>query len=642
MMTLAARMLRHRPGSFAATLLALTMGALILTAMGVLVESGLRHHPQPVRYAAADLVVARPDTTFTSREFDGSRHESTVALPEGGTVPAALAGQIRDLPGVASVAVDENIPVNGSASGRGWSSAALTPYRLVAGRGPDAADEVVLDVAAAGGAQPGARVQLLIGGRLRPYTVAGVANGSGTAAAFFTDAHAAALAPHRGAVTAIGVRAAPGTDLGDLRARIERLAGDAKVLTRADSGLAESSADRAAASLLIQIGGSFGGYVVLLIVFVVAATVGLSVRHRRRDLALVRAVAATPGQVRRMIMAEAALVSVGAGVIGVPAGLAAARRLTGELTGRGFLPESFPMAPGLLAAPAAFVVVLVSAVLAGLLAARRVARIRPAEALGEVAVEPTGGGRVRLVGGLVTLAAAVSSAVASVGMSGQAAMGAALGMLYLFVLAVAMLAPWVNRAATRLLDPVLRAVFGTSGYLATANLRANARGTATVLTSLVLAVGFGGSVWFLQNNLERRAVAESRSGLLATRALVAPAGLPGSAVAELREIPGVRATPVRHTSVVVTLMGDGETVAARAVDPGSLTSALDLGVVEGDLAICGRAPSPRPGRRPRCSAGISATTWRCGSATAPPCGCGSWRSISAGSASGTWCCRVRR
>jgi putative ABC transport system permease protein len=585
MTSLAARMLRHRPGSAVATLLALALGALILTAMGILVESGLRYHPAPARYAAADLVVANPDTTFVTKDFTGEINKSTVALPEGGTVSADLAAKIRNVPGVAAVATDENIPVGPGATGRGWSSAVLTPYHLTAGKAPAADDQVVLDEAAAAGARPGDTVRLLIGGVLRPYQISGLAKGSGTAAIFFTDAHAAALAPHPGAVSAVGILAAPGTDLDQLRSRIAGIAGEAKVFTHEDSGLAESSADTGAATLLVQVGASFGGYVVLLIVFVVAATIGLSVRHRRRDLALVRAVAATPGQVRRMIMAESALLSLVAAVIGVPSGLAAAHWLTHELTGRGFLPEGFPMVAGALAAPAAAGLILLSAVLAGLVAARRVTGIKPAEALGEAAAEPATAGKFRRISGLITLGAAFASAFAAVGATGQTALGAALGMLYLFVLAVALLAPWINEAAARLLTPMLRTIFGVSGYLAGANLRANARGTATVLTSLVLAVGFGGSVWFLQNNLERQAVAQSHAGLTAERALVAPAGLSGSAVAEARAIPGVRAvTPVRHTTVVAALMGDGESLGARAVDPAGLTGTLDLGVRDGSLA----------------------------------------------------------
>ncbi|MFI1993440.1 FtsX-like permease family protein [Actinoplanes sp. NPDC020271] len=589
MTSLAVRMLRHRPGSSVATLLALVLGALILTTMGVLVESGLRYHPGPVRYAAADLVVARPDTTFTGKEFDGEITRSTVALPEGGTVAAELATRIREVPGVTTVAVDEGIPVltgtGAQVSGRGWGSAVLTPYQLATGRAPSADDEVVLDAATAAGAGPGDQVRLIVGGTPGTYRMSGLVKETGTAAIFFTDARAAALAPHPGAVSAIGVFAEPGADLGQLRSRITEVAGDAKVLTRSGSGLAESSTGKAAATLLVQVGASFGGYVVLLVVFVVAATVGLSVRHRRRDLALVRAVAATPGQVRRMIMAESALVGLVAAIIGVPCGLAAARWLTHELTDRGFVPAGFPMVPGAIAAAAAAGIVLLSAVLAGLLAARRVTGIKPAEALGEAAAEPGTAGNLRRISGLIALAAAGASAFAAVAAGGQTALGAALGMLYLFVLAVSLLAPWITTAAARLLARPLRTVFGTSGYLAAANLRANARGTATVLTSLVLAVGFGGSVWFLQDNLERQAVAQSRAGLRAEKALVAPAGLARSAVAEVRAIPGVRAaTPVRHTTVVAALMGDGESIGARAVDPATVDRTLDLGVTGGSLA----------------------------------------------------------
>ena len=51
MIKLAAQMLRRRIGSALATLLALAVGVVILTAMGTMVESGLRHKPQAERYA---------------------------------------------------------------------------------------------------------------------------------------------------------------------------------------------------------------------------------------------------------------------------------------------------------------------------------------------------------------------------------------------------------------------------------------------------------------------------------------------------------------------------------------------------------------------------------------------------------------
>ncbi|WP_327000449.1 FtsX-like permease family protein [Dactylosporangium sp. NBC_01737] len=585
MTRLALQMLRHRPGSAVATLVALAAGVMILMAMGTLVESGLRYRPEPVRYAAADVVVARPDITVTAKDLDGEVIRSKVRLPEGGTVPADLVGRIRALPGVATVAADDPVTVvlgSTVVTGHGWGSAVLTPYRIVDGNAPAGDDQIAADRRL--GLTAGQETEVLVGGGARTYRVSGVVDGP-SAAVFFTDAHTATLSAHPGRVAVIGVVAAPGTDKAALATAVRGLASEAGVYTGADRGTVEQTDELGARDLLIQAGGAFGGYVVLLIVFVVAATVGLSVRHRRRDLALLRAVAATPGQVRRMIMAEAAVVGLAAVAAGVPAGFLATGWVRDQLVGRGFVPAAFPISHGVLATVAAAGVTTLVAVLSALIAARRVTAIRPVEALGEVAVEPPRSGKVRLISGLVTLAGAVSSSAFTLGASGQTALAGAVGMLYLFVAAVGLLAPWINRAAANVLAPVLRTVWGPSGYLATANLSANARGMAAVLTALVLSVGLGGSVWFLQDNLERQTLSQRRDGLLAQHALVSPAGLPAGALDEARKAPGVQAaTSVRRTSVVIKFLDGAEPVAAQAVDGTDLASTMDLRVRAGNLA----------------------------------------------------------
>ncbi|GAA1615701.1 ABC transporter permease [Kribbella sancticallisti] len=601
MTKLALRMLRHRPGSVVATLVALAAGVMILMTMGVLVESGLRHRPAADRYAAADIVVADRDITFTGKEFDGETYTTTVRLPEGGTLSADLLTQIRRVPGVATVVHDLSIPVvplaSGSvpADGHNWSSAALTPYRITAGTAPGGDNEIVVDArlaeATAGALTPGRLTDLVIGGVAHRYRVSGVAepaNGSDErAAVFFTDTRAAALAPRPGRMDAIGVIAAPDADRAAVTAAVGELAeaAGAKAYTGSDRGLAVQSDDVAASDLLIQVGAAFGGYVVLLIAFVVAGTIGLSVRHRRRDFALLRAIVATPGQVRKMLVAEAALMGLVAAALGVPAGLLATQWVSAELVARGFIPADFPISDGVLAALAAVVVTTLLAVVSALIAARRATSIRPIEALGEIAVEPAHSGKVRFGFGLASLAGAVSSSMLTIGLDGQAAAAGAIGMLYLFVIAVALLAPWINRSAARLLAPVLRRVWGNSGYLATANLRANAQGMATVLTALVLSVGFGGSVWFLQNNLERQTLEQHRDGMLAQHALVSPGSLPDSAVAEFRGIPGVQAaTGVRRTSVIVRIFDGAESVAAQAIDPDQAAETMDLRISKGSLS----------------------------------------------------------
>ncbi|MFB4306837.1 FtsX-like permease family protein [Actinomadura sp. GTD37] len=599
MLHLALRMLRFRKGNFVATFIALCAGVVVLTVCGLLTESGLRYNGVTDRYSAAVAVVAKRDLTVAGPEKFGESERTTVVLPERGGVPESLVPRLAAIPGVRSAVGDRSIVVAAAAApdvpvtGHGWASTALAGHRMVSGAAPRADDEIAVDarLAEAGRLKPGAAAQLLTGGTVQRFRVSGVVGtdgASGTGAAlYFTDARASALDPHRGRFDAIGVLAAPGADRDAVTAAVRRVAdgADATAYTGDERGLAEEPAAVAARDLAVQAGGAFAGYAAVIIIFVVAATVGLSVRHRRRDLALLRAIAATPGQVRTLILGEVGLLAVLAAAAGIPSGFAATAWLRDELVARGFVPASFTMSGGVLAASAATASVAAVALLSGWIAARRTGRIRPTEALGEAAVERGLGGRVRIVSGLVCLGGAVAMIGVTGAATGQTAMGAAVGMLYMFVLAIALLAPWINRGAALALDPVVRRVWGSSGYLAAANLRVNARGMVAVLTALVLSVGLGGTVWFLQDNLDRQTVAQSRDGTIAQHALVGAAGLPASAAADARRIPGVvAATGVRRTSVVTPADMGAMAVVAQGVDPQGAEQTMDLGVRSGRLA----------------------------------------------------------
>ncbi|MFE7985206.1 FtsX-like permease family protein [Streptomyces cellulosae] len=598
MLRLAARTLRHRKGGFLATFVALAAGVAVLMTCALLVESGWRHQGDPHRYGAAVAVVADRDLTVDGPTVLGETERTTVLLPERGGVPEKVAGELADVPGVARAVGDRRLVVVTTAApelpttGHGWSSTALAPHRLQSGRPPRTDGEIAVDARLADGTglAPGATTEVVTGGVSRTYEVSGVvaANGtvSGRAALFFTDAHAAALDPRPGRYDAVGVLTAPDADRDAVLASVRRIAeaAGATAYTGEDRGLAAEPDSAAARSLALGAGAAFAGYAAAVVGFVVAGTVGLSVRHRRRDLALLRAVAATPGQVRSMLLAEAGLLALLAGAVGVPAGLLAGHQTRDALVSRGFLPDDFAVRGGALSAAAVVVTVAVVVLLSTWIAALRVTRIRPTEALGETAVEPTTGGRVRLICGVSCAAGALSLTALTGATDGQTALGAAMGMLYLFVLGVALLAPWINQTAARLLGPVLRAVWGDSGYLAAANLRANARGMVAVLTALVLSMGLGGTVWFLQDNLERQTVVQSREGVLAQYALTSGAGLPASAAAEARRIPGVvAATGVRRTSVVVPDRLEPQTVPAQGIDPLGADRTLDLRIRSGSL-----------------------------------------------------------
>jgi putative ABC transport system permease protein len=596
---LAARMLRFRKGVFVATFLALAFGVTILMACALLVESGLRYQGVPQRYGGAVAVVADRDVTVNGPEVFGESESATLALPERGSLPDSLIGEIAAVPGVASAVGDRSIAVTPAAApelpttGHGWGSAALAPYRTVFGAPPRSDDEIAVDtrLAVSGNLSPGDTAVVVTGGTAREYRVSGLVEADGgretRAALFFTDAEAARLDPHPGRVDAIGVLAEPGADEPGVIAGVRRVAEEALARTYAgaERGLAEEPDAAAARDFSVQAGGAFAGYAAMIIIFVVAGTVGLSVRQRRRDLALLRAVAATPGQVRLMILGEVGLLTLLAAVVGVPAGLAATSWTVEQLVSRGFVPDTFTVDGGVLSGLAVTAAVAAVALISAWIAALRTTRIRPTEALGEAAVEPALGSRARAVSGVVLLVSGASLIGVTRATDGTTAVGAATSMLYTFVLAVALLAPWINQAAARLLAPVLRTVWGDSGHLAAANLRVNARGTVAVLTALVLSIGFGGSVWFLQDNLQRQTVLQNQDGTLAQHALVSDAGLPASATAEARRIPGVlAATGVRRTSVITPDEFAGRAVVAQGVDPLGVAETMDLLVSSGSLA----------------------------------------------------------
>src|SRR5579864_4204020 len=180
MLRLAALSARGRYGAFAGALVALFAAAVLSMAWGMQLESILRTHAPVERYAAAAAVV-------TGQQEAGNG----TPLSERARVGSALAGRLAAAPGVRAVIGDVSVPgqLGGSAVvAHGWSSAALTPYVLTAGRPPARPDEVVTGYPA----RLGARLPLAAAGPVRTVTVVGVARPrqpvSQQTAIFVTDA----------------------------------------------------------------------------------------------------------------------------------------------------------------------------------------------------------------------------------------------------------------------------------------------------------------------------------------------------------------------------------------------------------------------------------------------------------------------
>src|ERR687885_663059 len=121
---------RGRLGTFAGALVALIASSALVMARGLPLQAALRAHPPVDRYAGAAAVV-------TGHQIVGRDHD--VPLGERAGVDAALAGRLAAVPGVRAAIPDVSAPArlgDRATVAHGWSSAALTPYVLRAGRAP--------------------------------------------------------------------------------------------------------------------------------------------------------------------------------------------------------------------------------------------------------------------------------------------------------------------------------------------------------------------------------------------------------------------------------------------------------------------------------------------------------------------------
>lgn len=585
MWELAKATIRHRKGPFVGMFVAVLCASALVTALGVLFESGLRSGVPPQRYAGAAVVVGAPQSMPVVEDLD---------QPFSERVPlrAELVDRVADVPGVARAVGDVTVPVavgGAPAAGHGWSSAALAPFTLRSGSAPDE-DGVVLDsgLAARTGAAPGDRIEIAIGATPSTYTVTGVADRSVERGSvlFFSDDRARELSGRPDQVDAIGVLAGPGIDQDDLADRVAAVAPDAVVRTGDARGDVEFLDVGQVRSTLVVLSLAFAGTAIMIAMLVVASTLGLSIQQRRRELALLRAVAATPRQIHRMIGAEVLLVAGAAAVLGAAPGIGLAFLLRSAFARVGMLPADFGLALGPGPAVAAILLTLGTARAAGWLAARRIARIQPVEALRESEVAPARLGRARLVGGAVAALLGLASSVLPVFLPGEAAIAGAGGSAFLMVLAVALLGPLLVSVAIRLVGAPLRAMAPIGGYLAVANVSAASRRLAVAVTPLVLAVTMASVQIFTQTTVAAAAADQADRGMVADLVVSSPTGLAPEVTEAVRGAGGVDAvTPVVRSQVFVR--GGLEGVAAygaQGVDPDGLTETLDLRPEAGNLA----------------------------------------------------------
>ncbi|HEV8560023.1 MAG TPA: FtsX-like permease family protein [Actinophytocola sp.] len=551
MLRIGLRMLRFRKGGFAATFIALFFGAALVMACGGLLETGVRTEVAPQRLAEAQLIVTGDQTYQLPKRDPNDEEEDTesATLAERVRLDRSLIDTVRAVPGVARAIGDASFPiallhdgkpVGAQPVGHPWASAELAPYRIVAGTPPARPGEVVLEAPA----QVGDRVDVLVRGAPEHLTVTGIAAPAhpiGQPAAFFSDADVQRLAAR---VDAIGVLAAPGTDLGALRDRLgEALRGTpATILTGTDRGLAEFPEALRSSEGLIALAAVIGGFSIMVAMFVVASTLGLSIQHRYRELALLRAIGTTPRQLRRMVLGEALAVSIVATGLACVPGVLLGGWLFDRLAGLGVVPGVVEFHQGFVPIIVGIGSGLLTALVAGYVAARKAGAARPTEALADAEIQRRWVSPVRIVGAALCFGGGIALAIVTMTVfEGPIAASTAGPSVMLWAVGLAMIAPGLTRLMIAVLRWPVRAVTGLAGHLAVLNARARTARLAAAVTPIMLATGIATANLYLQTTQSHAAEAAFTQSLRADAVLSSTTGgglAPGLAD-RVRALPGV-------------------------------------------------------------------------------------------------------
>ncbi|WP_432493220.1 FtsX-like permease family protein [Kineococcus auxinigenes] len=365
-----------------------------------------------------------------------------------------------------------------------------------------------------------------------------------------------------------------------------------------ESGLRTRSAgDALAGGLLVALASSYAGTLLVVVVMVVAATVSLALRGRRREFALLRAVGATPNQVRRAVTLEVAVVSLVAAPPGALLGLLGARLLDPLLVRSGMVGPGFTSALSPLPVLLAVVLIVATAVPVGRLGAREAARTAPTAALRQSAVEAGRVGPARRIAALALTAGGLAAASSPLWVPGVQGSATAAISSFLLVGAAALAGPVLVGWLFDRLARVHPSAGGPAAVLAVRNVRGFSRRLTTVVVPLALVVAAA----TVQSSVDQAitvAAEQEMTAALTADLVVTPAEGSADAVGRVAAVPGVAAA-VPLATVPAQVRTDDEDLAvagglawepaALRVVPGELAGTLDPGVVEGGLAGLGAA-----------------------------------------------------
>ena len=318
------------------------------------------------------------------------------------------------------------------------------------------------------------------------------------------------------------------------------------------------------AATLIALGG-----------FMAYNTFAASVLERQREFALLRTVCLTRGQVQRLALLEALLVSV----LGIIFGLLLGVGLSAAITYLNAVALGFEFRTLVVPVPAVLLASLVGVVislLAGYLPARSASRTPPLAAARAVSSPELRGAPLW---GFVLLAAGVAASLAP-WQGFTALFGAALAMGLLFT-GFSLATPVLLKPTLKVLGPVLERAFGLAGRLGSSfslrNATRNGVAVGAVVVGMGLTIGVGAMVAGINHSIQSWVDTTVVGDMFVTSPVSFPANFAAQIkekVPQIAEVSGVGLRIVRFTPKDAER---GRSVALVLVDPERFNPASGFG-----------------------------------------------------------------
>ncbi|MCU1693411.1 MAG: hypothetical protein JWM64_2502 [Frankiales bacterium] len=531
--------------------------------------------------------------------------------PDGtDAVPQAVVERLRALPGAAAVSgtvqaegvyvLRRNgkvLDTGGSPGvGIGWDTVAeLNPAHLTAGRGPVSATEVALDAASAAEAgyrlgdrvavlTPGPRVEAVLVGTFRFGRSGGLAGASLTA---FDTVTAQRLLGTPGGFSGVSIATAAGVTDRQLAREVRGVVGTSyDVRTRAEQAASSAAALESSLGYLSVVLLAFAGIALFVGSFIILNTFSMLVAQRTRELALLRALGASRGQVTRSVLTEALVLGVLGTTVGLAAGVGLAEALR-ALFGRFGLTLDGSLVLSARTVLWSYAVGVLVTLVAAYLPARRAARTAPLAAMRDDVSGAERPLRRRTLTGaaLAVLGAAALTTSLLTDDTGAAAAWVGVGALALVVGTIG-LSPALVVPFLRTVGAVLPAVWGRTGSLARENALRNPRRTAATASALMIGLALVSAASILGTSTNASIDRVIGSGLRADLVVSTSVQQPFTAqVAEaVAGVDGI-ATVMQHRFGVVQV--EGASTFLTAVDAPALASTVALDYVSGSAAALG-------------------------------------------------------